>query len=726
MKLTLAFQVYNKEEWIESVMESWLSNLSGRNECEVIVVFDDCKDRSVEILHRYLRDKKQEYMFLFADDRYEIFCNNLALKYASGDYIVFIQDDNWIYDENWDLLLEEVLDRVDNAGAVGLLAGVRLLPDPDRISLQRIEIDRPHKGDYFAAHKLPSYELGVWGVDSVTRPFCISRELLLSCGGLDGAFSPSCGDDLDLGLRLLKQGKTNVYVPFDLLNTVGGRRTFTEKLYAAAYEQAYALNFERHHKYILERHGDNIGLLLPMRQTEAGQLALEEGKNAGQVEVAEGCGDISIGENEGGPSFTIFAMPKSFTDAFATIQENAIGSWMRLKPRPEIILMGDDDGVADFARRHDLKHIPDVEHSEFGTPLVSDLFGKARAAASNQICAYVNADIILVDSFAEALDCVARRFERFLMVGRRWDFDMSGRLNFAAEGWQERLAKRVSAEGTLHAPSGIDYFAFTQGLWPDIPQMTLGRGIWDNWLVREPILKGLPVIDASDFVAIVHQNHGFSHISGGKGSSIFNVELQRNLDLADNDRSLGYTSHATWVLTSSGIALRPVSEFLKGGDLSVALRCIESSYRQATDIVTSQFENLKLHVDPDYMDKLLSVARRESVLGSAKNAARLLLKSLEADDEAAAEELFKEGFGRLSEGDIAGAVTHLEKAAMNCATLPNVHYALAAAYSQAGDIFSAERACRMELSLRPDNRGATELLERINEATKEYRQSLMS
>ena len=91
-----------------------------------------------------------------------------------------------------------------------------------------------------------------------------------------------------------------------------------------------------------------------------------------------------------------------------------------------------------------------------------------------------------------------------------------------------------------------------------------------------------------------------------------------------------------------------------------------------------------------------------------------------------AEELFKEGFGRLSEGDIAGAVTHLEKAAMNCPTLANVHYALAAAYAQAGDIFSAERACRMELSLRPDNRGAAELLERINRATKEYTQSLMS
>jgi len=35
---------------------------------------------------------------------------------------------------------------------------------------------------------------------------CISRELLLSYGGMDEAFSPMCGDDLDLGIRLVKEG----------------------------------------------------------------------------------------------------------------------------------------------------------------------------------------------------------------------------------------------------------------------------------------------------------------------------------------------------------------------------------------------------------------------------------------------------------------------------------------------------------------------------------------
>jgi len=209
MKLTLAFQVYNKEKSIESVMDSWVRNLSGRNECEIIVVFDDCKDASVDILHKYLREKKQDYMFLFADDRYEIFCSNLALKYASGDYIVFIQDDNWIYDENWDLLLGKMLRQIDNIGVVALLAGVQMLPEQNKLRYQRIEISRTHKKEYVSAHNLPEYELGIWQVDSVCRPFCIFRELLLSYGGMDEAFSPTRGDDLDLGIKLVKEGITN-------------------------------------------------------------------------------------------------------------------------------------------------------------------------------------------------------------------------------------------------------------------------------------------------------------------------------------------------------------------------------------------------------------------------------------------------------------------------------------------------------------------------------------
>ncbi len=418
-------------------------------------------------------------------------------------------------------------------------------------------------------------------------------------------------------------------------------------------------------------------------------------------------------------------MPKPFTDAFATIQRNAIRSWMQLRPRPEIIFLGDDDGVAEFAQRCKLKHIPDVRRNEYGTPLLDDLFVKAQAAASNEICVYVNSDIILMDDFAEALECTARRFDQFLMVGRRWDIDVSEEIDFGAEDWQQRLLQRAAREGAYHAATGIDYFAFKKGLWPEIPPLALGRGMWDNWLVREALLSGQPVVDASDKVTIVHQSHDFSHVSGGKKAASFNIEVQRNLELTGNDTSFAYTSHATWELRPDSIELRPISEFLKEDNESVILKCIECAYQQAPDIVKAQCEQLTENVDGERMSRLVSAARRELALGSARNAAKLVLDSFQTESRSAAEELFRKGFQCLNDGNVSEAVRHLEKAAMNCTTLPNLYYALATAYAQLGDIFSAKRACQVELSLQPDNLGAAELLERIDQAANEYRQSLI-
>jgi len=159
MKLTLAFDIYNKEHWIQSLLESWLDNLSGKHEVEVIIVFDDCKDASPEIAERVLQGRGLNYQFLYADDESEIYCNDLAFQHATGDFIIFIQDDNWIYDRDWDDTLVQVLHRVDNIGAVGLLAGLEMKRGP-RLSKRRIEVNRPHKGEDFWVKEV--FDLGVW------------------------------------------------------------------------------------------------------------------------------------------------------------------------------------------------------------------------------------------------------------------------------------------------------------------------------------------------------------------------------------------------------------------------------------------------------------------------------------------------------------------------------------------------------------------------------------
>ena len=427
--------------------------------------------------------------------------------------------------------------------------------------------------------------------------------------------------------------------------------------------------------------------------------------------------------------FSIFAIPKPFTDAFALIQENAIKSWMNLAPRPEIILFGDDYGVADFAKKHNLKHICDVQRNEFGTPLLNDLFLKAQRTAANEICVYVNTDIILMDDFAEAIEKVGKKFEQFLMIGRRWDFDISEGIKFDTEGWQQQLRQQVFRDGFYHEPTGIDYFAFRKGLWGDIPPFAIGRTAWDNWLVDTAVTSQYPVVDASQGVMIIHQNHDFSHISGGKEAASFKVEERRNRELAPHSYYAGFTTQAIWKLTPEDIGLKSVGEFLQNGNLSMALRCIDRAYQHAPEVVKKQYEDFAAQGRPEDLTKLSIAARTELISGSATDAARLVLgspqgvlRTTNAGNQISAAELFRKGFECLRDGNTAEALEYFDKAAVNFAGLPDLYFAIATAYAQLGDLSSARKACQIELSLQPENDGAKRLLRRIE---KEMGESIL-
>jgi hypothetical protein len=102
---------------------------------------------------------------------------------------------------------------------------------------------------------------------------------------------------------------------------------------------------------------------------------------------------------------TLFSAPKPFTNPhIAMIQRNAIKSWTLL-PDVEVILLGEEDGLAESAQELGVKHIPHVECNTNGTPLISSMFKLARENSESDLLCIVNADMILMPDFVE----VARR-----------------------------------------------------------------------------------------------------------------------------------------------------------------------------------------------------------------------------------------------------------------------------------------------------------------------------
>ncbi len=213
---------------------------------------------------------------------------------------------------------------------------------------------------------------------------------------------------------------------------------------------------------------------------------------------------------------TIFSAPKPFTNPHIDlIQRNAIRSWTALGPEVEVILVGEEEGLAEAARELGVRHIAQVERNDQGTPLIPSIFNLARQETGHPYLAYVNADIILLPDVLAATRAAAAQARRFLMVGQRWDLDVTTPLEYPA-GWPEHLRAAVAQNGRLHPPAGSDYFIFPRECFTEIPDLTVGRAGWDNWMIYAARRNAWRVIDGTSDVMIIHQDHDYSHLPGGQ------------------------------------------------------------------------------------------------------------------------------------------------------------------------------------------------------------------
>lgn len=236
---------------------------------------------------------------------------------------------------------------------------------------------------------------------------------------------------------------------------------------------------------------------------------------------------------------TIFTAPKPFTNPhIATIQRNAIQSWLHLGAEVDVILVGEEEGLAETAKEFNVRHLPDVARNDQGTPLVSSIFDLARQASESPLLAYLNADILVLPDFVQVARQVVGQAERFLVVGQRWDLQVENEIDFSP-GWETRLGADLEARGRLHPPAGSDYFIFPRQLFSEMPPFAIGRAGWDNWMIYRARERGWPVVDATPTLRIIHQDHDYSHLPGGKPHYDL-AESNHNLELAGGPLHMYY------------------------------------------------------------------------------------------------------------------------------------------------------------------------------------------
>ena len=229
-------------------------------------------------------------------------------------------------------------------------------------------------------------------------------------------------------------------------------------------------------------------------------------------------------------NLTIFTAPKPFTNPHINIiQRNAIQSWLHLED-VVVMLIGNEPGIGEVAHEFGVLHVPQVDRDDKGVPTVKSVMAVGHTFSTSPLLCYANADMILMSDLVRAVRQVAAQEKDFLMVGQRWDLDLPEPLDFSGD-WEARLRAELARRGEFYTPWGIDYFVFPRHLYNEVPNFTIGRPAWDNWMVFHASTSWGAAIDATRSVTVVHQVHDYSHLPGNKppyGSEV----AKRNLVLA--------------------------------------------------------------------------------------------------------------------------------------------------------------------------------------------------
>ena len=148
-------------------------------------------------------------------------------------------------------------------------------------------------------------------------------------------------------------------------------------------------------------------------------------------------------------------------------------------------------------------------------------FSKQSSLLNSILCVMQIVTSSFMDDLPKTVNAVQQQRKEFVLVGQRCNFDLTEHLNFEDPNWSTLLKSKADKHGTIYSPKGLDYFVFPKCQWSDLPPFLVGRVYWDDWLAYNTIASGISLIDATQAITAIHQNHDYSHHPLGKKGDLW-------------------------------------------------------------------------------------------------------------------------------------------------------------------------------------------------------------
>lgn len=226
------------------------------------------------------------------------------------------------------------------------------------------------------------------------------------------------------------------------------------------------------------------------------------------------------------PQITFVAVPREFEGEFEYIQYNAIMSWLNLSVSKEIILVC-DEGIEEYIKDERVKYVRELKYTKYAKPNLKSVFSTVKKYLKTDYVVFVNCDIIFLDDFSKTLKKIIEKLQSNLfLVGRRTNVNIKDKINFKNIHWWDEVYK-LKEEGCIGNELSLDYFIFHRSFLDiDFPEFSIGGMYWDNWLLSEAFKKNLIIIDVTDSISALHQNHSYRNNISVK--DILNSEMAKS------------------------------------------------------------------------------------------------------------------------------------------------------------------------------------------------------
>lgn len=198
-KISVIILNRNNKKVIFRCIESLLIN--NKYNYEIIVVDNDSTDGSYEEL---IKEYSRKIKVIKNDKNGCSSGRNLGVKNATGDYLVFLDSDQWVWGTSWLDKGLDILHKDKNVGAVGWAAGWFSEGSVGGPICDYL----PNRG--VGKNELYRMDIAYLG----TGGMVLQKKLYEMVGGFDEYYDPTCYEDTDFALAIKHLGFDLAYCPY--------------------------------------------------------------------------------------------------------------------------------------------------------------------------------------------------------------------------------------------------------------------------------------------------------------------------------------------------------------------------------------------------------------------------------------------------------------------------------------------------------------------------------